>query len=287
MKYYVALVALIIFLRNSLCASTVLSIYSTYPFKLNSNFIRCTSAYASSNGRKPLYRLLFANLLRAQIPQIIGMITFKGKIICYDFMFANFCIIGYTTFFHYCVPMHVFRKFRYVWGWLIVEYYAKHASDWIDNRNKLDVLSQHNFIAFWLFAYIEYHSTFSAMFDSMLFGEMSFWDLPEMIWDGGSVYIIAIPLTYMLQKAVFGSNIQLRLPLTLDGLWWQKWHVTGWKAVDMVSTEYDHDWLYCVLITFIFIAVNAPQNVYPKLQRLDNYKDPAKATIIETVQQSE
>ena len=51
----------------------------------------------------------------------------------------------------------------------------------------------------------------------------------------------------------------------------------------MVSTEYDNDWLYCVLITFIFIAVNAPQNVYPKLQRLDNYKDPAKATIIETV----
>ena len=59
--------------------------------------------------------------------------------------------------------------------------------------------------------------------------------------------------------------------------------MTGWKAVDMVSTEYDNDWLYCVLITFIFIAVNAPQNVYPKLQRLDNYKDPAKATIIETV----
>ena len=72
------------------------------------------------------------------------------------------------------------------------------------------------------------------------------------------------------------------MPLTLDGLWWQKWHVTGWKAVDLVSTEYDHDWLYCVLITFIFIAVNAPQNVYPKLQRLNDYKHSKKAMIIET-----
>ena len=135
-------------------------------------------------------------------------------------MFATFCIIGYTLFFHFCVPMHVFRKFRYVWGWLIVEYYAKHASDWIDNRNKLDVLAQHNFIAFWVFAYIEYHSTFSAIFDSMLNGEMGFFDLPEMIWDGGSVYIIAIPLTYILQRAVFSADIKLVLPLTQDGLFW-------------------------------------------------------------------
>ena len=199
MKYYVAIVALIIFLRNSFFASTVLSVYSTYPFKLNSNFIRCTGAYASSNGRKPLHRLLFANLIRAQVPQIIGMIAFKGKILVWDFTFATLLIIGYTTVLHYFVPMHVFRKFRYVWGWLIVEYYAKHASDWVDNRNKLDVLNQHNFISFWLFAYIEYHSTFSAILDSFLYGEMGLFDLPEMIWDGGSVYIIAIPLTYFLQ----------------------------------------------------------------------------------------
>ena len=55
----------------------------------------------------------------------------------------------------------------------------------------------------------------------------------------------------------------------------------------MVSTEYDNDWLYCVLITFIFIAVNAPQNVYPKLQRLQDFKDPAKVTQVETESQEE
>ena len=55
----------------------------------------------------------------------------------------------------------------------------------------------------------------------------------------------------------------------------------------MVSTEYDNDWLYCVLITFIFIAVNAPQNVYPKLQRLQDYQDPAKVTLDESESQEE
>lgn len=49
----------------------------------------------------------------------------------------------------------------------------------------------------------------AAMFEGFLYGEISIFDLPRMVYDGAFTYICAIPATYGLQVLVLGASISL------------------------------------------------------------------------------
>ena len=64
------------FLRNILYHEQVISVYPTYPFSLITNFMRCSYGYLEAKGEKPLYRILFFNMIRCLLPEILLHLTF-------------------------------------------------------------------------------------------------------------------------------------------------------------------------------------------------------------------
>jgi hypothetical protein len=159
--------------------------------------------------------MIFFNLVRCMIPEILKEIIFKGKIILWEFSFVLACTLAYTIFFHF-LPLRVFRYYRYIWAWQLMEYYTKHASDLIGNRNDLDSIASHNFCAFFLFLYLESNSMLTAaMCEGLLYKELNLFNLPYTVYDGAFNYIVAIPVCYLLQVVLLGANLQVHLPSTL------------------------------------------------------------------------
>lgn len=99
-----------------------------------SNFIRCSNSYFSAKGKKPLHRVLFFNLVRCMAPELLKEFIYKGKLVIWEFTFVLCCTVTYTLVFHF-MPLSVWRRFRFVWAWMLMEYYTKHAYDLIDSRN--------------------------------------------------------------------------------------------------------------------------------------------------------
>ena len=99
--------------------------------------MRCMNAYYSANGKKSLRRMMFFNIVRCMVPEILKEFVFKGKIVIWEFSFVFCCAIAWTIFFHY-LPMKVFKKCWPIYMYLQLEYYTKHATDWIENRNVLE-----------------------------------------------------------------------------------------------------------------------------------------------------
>ena len=98
------------------------------------------------------------------------------------------------TIFLQHVPLKQFRKVRYVWAWLLMEYYTKHASDLIENRNDLEALYGQNIICFFVFMYLETNSMLTAkILEGLLYFEASVFDFPYLIYDDTFNYIVAVP----------------------------------------------------------------------------------------------
>ena len=136
---FVGLVALVLFVRNAFFSHLVLSRYPLYPYRMTGNFVRCSNAYFAAKCKKPLHRMLFFNILRCMIPEILKELIFKGKLVIPEIKFVFSCCITYTLIFHF-VPLRIWRRFRFFWCWIMLEYYTKHSADWIDNRNQLELL---------------------------------------------------------------------------------------------------------------------------------------------------
>ena len=271
------IIATLIFLRNIFFPRLVLSTYPMYPFRMNGNFTRISNSYFSSKGTKSYRRMLFFNLIRCMIPELLKEFIFKGKLVVWEFTFVFCCACVYTTLYHF-LPLSVFARFRYFYGYLQLEYYCKHASDWIDNRNMLELDQSHNFCAFLLYLYLESNSMLTAaMFEGLVYGEMSVRDLPYTIYDGTFNYICAIPATYYLQTVLLGATISYSLPTCLTGLFWEKRHIDGWVQVDMKSASFDAHWVYYVLITMLFIGLSGYYDVYRRVHWLTEFVEKSEA----------
>ena len=225
---YVALLAIICFSRNIFFPEVMLTRYSLYPFRMNGNFIRCSNSYFSSKGKKPFHRMLFFNLLRVTMHEIIKEMMFKGRIIVWEVGFVSLCCVVYTIFFHF-MPLRVWRYFRFVWAWLLMEYYTKHSADLINNRNELERLGAHNFCAFLLFMYIETNSNMTpAMLEGFMYGNLGLLDLPYLIYDSAFNYFIAVPLHYILQIYLMGASLKFHIPTSLSSAWYHSTHIEGY-----------------------------------------------------------
>ena len=44
---------------------------------------------------------------------------------------------------------------------------------------------------------------------------------------------MAVPAVYLLQIFLLGADLQVHVSSTLDGLLWDKRHVSGWVPVDL------------------------------------------------------
>ena len=113
----VGLMTIALILRNVFFMPEVLSFYPKYPFRMNGNFIRCTNAYFSAKGRKPFHRMLFFNIIRCMVPEIVKSIIFRNKVVIWEFNFVLACAVTYTVLFHF-LPLSVFKKFKWVYLWL-------------------------------------------------------------------------------------------------------------------------------------------------------------------------
>ena len=113
----------------------------------------------------------------------------------------------YTIVFHF-MPLRVWRYFRFVWAWLLMEYYTKHSADFIENRNDLENRGHHNILAFLLFLYIESNANLTAgLLEGIFYAESGFQDVPYTIYDGGFNYFFAVPLFYILQVFLLGASL--------------------------------------------------------------------------------
>lgn len=268
---YLCILGVLLWIRNVFFSNLVLSSYPLYPFRMNGNFTRCSNAYFAAKGTKPLKRMLFFNLMRCMIPEILKELIFKGRIVLWEFGFVLCCTIVYTIFFHF-LPLKYWRYYRYIWAWQLMEYYTKHASDLIGNRNDLDSLQNHNFCAFLLFLYLESNSMLTAaMTEGLLHWEIGVMDLPYMVYDGAYNYIIAIPLCYVLQVYLLSAPLQLDLSDTVSGFWWQKRHLSGWMHVNHLSEQYDGHWFYCAIMTALFICLSGRLDVYRRIKWMEDY----------------
>ena len=80
-----------------------------------------------------------------------------------------------------------------------MEYYTKHASDLIDNRNTLEELHGQNIICFFVFMYLETNSMLTAkILEGLLYKTTRKRDLPYMIYDDTFNYLVAVPTLIML-----------------------------------------------------------------------------------------
>ena len=113
---YLTCIGIALFIRNVWFSDLTLSSYPLYPFRMNGNFTRCSNAYFAAKGKKSLKRMLFFNLMRCMIPEILKEIIFKGKIILWEFTFVLACTLVYTVLFHF-LPLRVWRYYRYIWAW--------------------------------------------------------------------------------------------------------------------------------------------------------------------------
>ena len=79
-EIYVALVSIGVFIRNMLYPIQVLEVYDMWQFMSVRYFMRCSSAYFAGKGEKPWYRMLFFNLIRVMLPEIIVQLHLQGKL---------------------------------------------------------------------------------------------------------------------------------------------------------------------------------------------------------------
>ena len=135
-KAFVWTIGILIVLRNTFFAATVIPMYSKYPIKLVPNFIRCSNNYFSGKGQKPFIQSLIFNWVRCVPAEIIKHLLYKNRVMVGDVLFVLACTTLYTVILH-LLPFRVFAKFRYVWVWMLMEYYTKHASDLIYALNNL------------------------------------------------------------------------------------------------------------------------------------------------------
>ena len=104
----------------------------------------------------------------------------------------------YTVVFHF-LPLSTFRKFRYIWAWLLVEDTAQKATSLIDNRNKLETLASHNVWAFFFFWYLESNAMLTpAMLEGLWFKDLTLNDLPWTCYDMAFNPVCSFPTAYVL-----------------------------------------------------------------------------------------
>lgn len=84
----VGMIAVAVFVRNMLFADIVLPQYAQYPYKFNINFIRCANAYYGAKGKKPFYRMMLFNTIRAILPEALKQIAYKNTLVIPDLIFS-------------------------------------------------------------------------------------------------------------------------------------------------------------------------------------------------------
>ena len=101
-----------------------------------------------------------------------------------------------------------------------MEYYTKHASDLIENRNTLEELYGQNVICFFVFLYLETNSMLTAkILEGLLYFETSPLSLPYLIFDDTFNYIVAVPTLIILQVFLLGNHLKLFMPMSFLGIW--------------------------------------------------------------------
>ena len=104
-----------------------------------------------------------------------------------------------------------------------MEYYTKHPSDLIDNRNVLEELYGQNIICFFAALYLETNSMLTArILEGLIYREddmVSMFNLPFLVYDDTFNYIVAVPTLIAMQVFMLGNPLKIFLPLSMFGLW--------------------------------------------------------------------
>ena len=272
---FVAVIAILCYIRNVFFPQLIIPRYSLYPYRMNGNLIRCSNAcFSGKTSNKSLHRLMFFNLLRVTMHEIIKELVLMGKVKVWEVGFVTCCCFVWTLVFYY-MPLRVWRYFRFVWGWLLMEYYTKHSADLINNRNELENLGSHNFIAFFIFLYLESNSTCTpAMLEGLLYGEHGILDLPFVVYDFAFNYFIAVPLIYILQIFVMGASLKFYIPTSLYSAYFHNTHIDGYLLVNEVNgDQYDKHWLFCAINAAVFIGLSSIFDVYKRIKFLEDYEE--------------
>lgn len=118
----------------------------------------------------------------------------------------------------------------------MLEYYTKFASDLISNLNSQDGLWGMNLLVFSVFLYVEIFSNLTAgLFEDLMYKRMKKREVPSRLYAGTFVYLIAIPVLFLLQFLVLDAQIRFYVPQNLKQLWHAKYHITGYQKVDIYS----------------------------------------------------
>lgn len=218
---------------------------------------------------------------------MIKEMVFKGRIILWEVTFVTCCGFVYTVIFHF-MPLRVWRYFRFVWTWLLMEYYTKHSADLINNRNVLEELGAHNLAAFGLFLYIETNSNITpAILEGALYGDLGLLDLPYLLYDMAFNYFVAIPLHYILQICLLGASLSFSVPTSLYSVWYHNTHIAGYIPVNEINnTEYDAHWLFCAINAAVFVGLSGYFDVYRRAKFMEDYRE-EKPAITATADKSE
>ena len=124
-EVWVVLIALYILCRNVFYTQWVIGkLYKDPYYKLNTLFVRCSSAYVTANGKKSFHRMYFFNIIRCVLPEYVRAMVYEGKISCAA---AETCFLHatiYTIVFHY-LPMKYFKRLRWLWCISLFEFYMK------------------------------------------------------------------------------------------------------------------------------------------------------------------
>ena len=108
------------------------------------------------------------------------------------------------------------------------------ASLFLINRNQLEDLYSHNAWYFCIMLYLRSNSMLTAaLFEGLAYGEMALYQTTSVVYNGAFIYFVAVPAVYLLQIFLLGADLQVHVPSTLDGLLWDKRHVSGWVPVDL------------------------------------------------------
>jgi len=195
------------------------------------------------------------------VPFVIRSLVLKGSLNVSEF--RNLLMLtNVTTLIAYHVPRRHFRRFRWLWVFFMLEYWGRHAGEFINNRNQLDSIYDNNFVMIWAMLYLETNNMLTAaILEGVLYGELSLWNLPHTIYNSTENYVFAMPVILLAQSAFFGGQIGFHCPLSLEGLWYHKGHITGWTQLN--HTNELHRPVF-IVITVLFMIGNA-KNSYDLL----------------------
>ena len=135
------------FLRNVFLPHEVVPRYSQIPYRWNGPIFRISNNYFSSamdhekrgKPKKSFHRNLFFNIIRNLLPDFCRQLLINGRLNSERNIQTILLTVVATLVFQH-LPLKTFKRVKYLWAWMMMEHYTKHASDLIDNRNTLERL---------------------------------------------------------------------------------------------------------------------------------------------------